>query len=875
MATSDYTCVVDAVLFSFSEAAGTYDEYGAVHCALMGGKAADTTFKLGCYRDNKFICIANVLPSNDAGAHIARDGAYITFRDEKSHYWSLQFSSDDGAIEFCAQVTVAMYGVAGEPADSIVACDLVAGKENKQVFVGDLVKAFYRAWVVQGSDSKESLPRLGSLLEKECEDAVKFAAPASHQGVTAAMRGFEGMVVGMREGGQRVIVVPAKAKRGRGPNVSMCFYVEVSRRKDQQQSSSKSAGHRGGRDHGALLIADGGDAMTHGAAAAPPLAIAGGPAAASPAAAAAASGFSKEQFLLVDRLRDQVFTLTEQLRDTRRELDTVCADLKRHERLTGARSLTSAQIEYSIEHLLAASETKKASVEEKRAMIGEAEARNRELEARLAKFLQTTKTLAEESQAALDDSAGERIELDRQLADTQAKIVRLDGEVGDSGRHLQALKNMLRANEVRLKEEKVRLNVSLGDHQINQEKLHTLQENYAEESARRKLLESKLLVLQEELRRLQNDAELKESLTQQIKAKMDTDTAHYSQLIQQEREQAAIELRQLKQDLVDELAARDRQYVEAKERVAAEAYEQGMAQGVEEGLADAANEGDVIAHDMAVNAQRCKAEAAALQVRLQANRAANEADERHLTAQVDALQASLTRVMRDNNAVATELEATRAEHAAKVGEVYQRLSRLIRSCGAAPISQPCLAAMMRAAESGAEFDPFSFQQLEAAKEAQLARDERAAVATWVRASVYNQPTRMPPLRPAFPYAPSSKGPLLSAETIGTKVFLGAPPLRRAPLVMQPTPLTATAAPPPPLSPPSDAAASQPASAPTAAGAVAAPAPAAPTPSQHDDPQDAARPAAAPRQRVQFPSTKIRYLGEGTSSAPSPLRPPPL
>ncbi|CAM40473.1 conserved hypothetical protein [Leishmania braziliensis MHOM/BR/75/M2904] len=881
MSAVDFTCVVNAVLYSFSESAGTYDEYGPVSCALIGSKANDITFKLACYRDNKYICTATVLPSNDAGAHIARDGAYITFRDEKSHYWSLQFAAEDAAIEFCAQVVVAMFGSAGEPTDSILSCDVVKGKENKQIFVGNLVKAFYRAWVVQSNDSSDGLPRLGSLLEKESEDVVKFTAPASHQCVTSTMRGFEGLTVGMREGGQRLIVVPVRAKRGRGPNVNMCFYVEIVRRKDQQ-SSLRYQSHRGANEKSQLLLTEGDGGIATGSLAQPLGAYSGF---VDGHSATVASGFSKEQFLLVDRLRDQVFTLTEQLRDTRRELDSLCADLKRQERHSGTRSLTSAQIEYSIEHLLAESEAKKNALEDKRAVIGETESRNRELESRLAKFLQTTKILGEEAKAALDDSAGERIELDRQLADTQASIVRLDGEVGDLSRHLHALNNVLRANDVRLKEERVRLNVSVNDHEVNEEKLRTLQENYSEEVARRKLLESKLVSLQEELRRFQDDVQLKESLTQQIRAKTESDSVHYAQLIQQEREQAAIELRQLKQDLIEELASRDRQYGEAKERVAAEAYEQGMAQGVEEGLADAANEGDAIAHDMAVNAQRCKAESAALQVRAQANWAASEADERNFTSQIESLQASLTGALHDINILSTQLEAAQEEHAVKVGGVYQRLSRLIHFCGAAPISQPCLEAMMRAAESGAEFDPFSFQKLEAAKEAQLARDERVAVAAWVRASVYNEPTRMPPLRPPFPYSTSSKGPLLSPETMGTKVLLSPAVHHRLPVSTEMATSITTATP-----------VLMESTTPVAPGVVEAdipePSAALPPPlvvpasppavavTQHSEPQDTAAIQKAPqRQRVQFPSTKIRYLSDGGAAGvmttPTHQQPPSL
>jgi hypothetical protein len=850
MSNTDFTCVVNVVLYSFSETTSNYDEYGPVSCAIIGRKETTCAYKLGCYRENKYICTADIKSNNDAGANIARDATYVTFRDDASHYWSLQFGTEDSAIEFCAQVAVAMFGAAGEPKDSVLACDIAQGKESKQVFVGDLVKAFYRMWVVQSGESSSGLPKLGSLLEKECDDTVKFAAPANHLGVTSSMRGFEGMAVGMREGGQRLIVVPVKAKRGRGPNVSTCFYIEISRRKDLRTSTKKSFNRQ---VHGA---AEGGGVADDAGAFSQPLAIAGGPAV-TPTAAAAASGFSRDQFLLVDRLRDQVFTLNEQLRDTRRELDSINADLKRQQRQLCKQNLTSTQIEYSIEQLLASSESKKVVLEDKRALIGETEARNRELEARLSKFLQTIKTLGEEVQAASDESAGERIELDRQLADSQAKSVRVESEIEDATRHLQALKNMVRANEIQLKEEKTHLSTSMNNLQVEGEKLHILQENYGEEAAKRKLLESKLLALQEDLRRTQDDAHLKETLTQQIRAKMENDSTHYSQLIEQERDQAAVELRQLKQDLVEELTARNRQYEEAKGRVAVEAYEQGMAQGVEEGLTDAANESDVIVHDMAVNAQKCKAEAAALQVRLQSNKAANEADERRLRSQLESVQGSLARVLQECNALSSQLEALQSEHSVKVEELYQRLTRFIHSCGPSAISQPCLAAMMRAAETGGEFDPYAFQQVESSREAQQMREERTAVSAWVRASVYNQPTRMPPLRPPFPCNAASKGPMLSAETMGAKVRLSSGADRRFALAAS---LSTSALPPPKsaVAPPPAAASEQP----LPNSAVAAPYP--------DVPITALaaaswlQPSSSPivsslNSRVHFPSPRIRYF----------------
>ncbi|KPI84851.1 hypothetical protein ABL78_6108 [Leptomonas seymouri] len=877
MSVTDFTCVVNVVLYSFSETTNNYDEYGPVSCAIIGRKENTTcTCKLGCYRDAKYICTADIKSNNDTGAHIARDAAYVTFRDDTSHYWSLQFSNEDSAIEFCAQVAVAMFGAAGEPKDSILACDIAQGKESKQVFVGDLVKAFYRVWVVQYGGSKGELPKLGSLLEKECEDAVKFAAPASHQGVTASMHGFEGMTVGMREGGQRLIVIPLKAKRGRGPNVPMCFYIEVARRKDQRVSTKGSAGcPTQSAVEGVAAVGSIGTSVGAGVLS-QPLAIMGG--CAEVAATAAANGFSKDQFLLVDRLRDQVFTLTEQLRSTRRELDNINADLKRQQRQSSKQSLTSAQIEYSIEQLLASSERKKTLLDDKKVLIGETEARNRGLEARLSKFLLTIKALGDEVQAAADDNAGERIELDRQLADAQAKIVRFESEIGDANRHLQALKNMARANEIQLKEEKTRYTMSLSDHQVNAEKLHTLQENYGDESAQRKLLDSKLLTLQEELRRIQDDAQLKETLTQQIRAKMENDNTHYSQLIQQEREQATVELRQFKEGLIEELTARSRQYEKAKERIAAEAYEQGMVQGVEEGLTDAANDGDVIAQDMVVNAQKCKAEVAALQVRLQSNKAANEADERQLRSQLESVQSSLARVLHESNALATQLDVAQSEHATEVEELYRRLTRLIHSCGPSPVSQPCLAAMMRAAETGGDFDPYGLQQMESSKESQRAREERSAVSAWVRASVYNQPTRMPPLRPPFPCNVSSRGPMPSAEMLGTKVLLRSGADRHltlaAPLGYCAQPLPSSAAEAKSATKP-DAAATTPSPSEIAqppAPTVVAPYPDIPFRSCKAVPveQQATVPlSSSPNSRVQFPSLKIRYLNNVSEATPDP------
>lgn len=887
MENTECICVVKGVLFSFSETAKTYDEFGSVSCAILGSREGDESFlKLGCYHDNKYICTANITSNNDVGAQISRSGCYTTFRDESSHVWSIKLESEDAAIEFCGSVAVAMYSAAGEPKDSMLAYDVSAGKHSKQVFANDVVKVAYRAWVVQRNAREGNFLRLGSLLEGTQDSAIKLMVPLNHQSVTSTMKGFEGMIIGMCEGGQRIVIIPVGVKRGGGPTVSMCFYIEVKKRKErvavdrvplQIEPPQASMPMRNG-DSVTPVVGSAAFQLTPSSLA--PLPV-------------VSSQLSQEQFQLVDRLRDQVFTLSEQLRDTRRQLDTMSADFKNYERQSRPLELTSTQIKYSVDKLLTQSGEKKAQVLDKKAVIGELEARNGELEKRLEKFRQTAKILLDEKKTTADVAVEEKIDLDRQLADTNAKVQRLTSEVEDGNRHLLALKNILHAKDVELRTEKINLTGALSEFQVDEEKLQTLLENYAEESAKRKILESKLLSLSDEVRCIQNDVQIKENLTQQCEQKMESNALHYSQLLDQEREQAKIELRQLRQDLIEELATREREYNEEKERVGVEAYTSGRRQGVEDGMAEATHEGDMAVRDMAVGVQRAKAEVAALRTRLQASDNANAADQRYQDTQVGALQGLLAEILQENNKMSAELQTLRAEYARKAQEIYtavkKNISLIPTTSALSTISQPCFFATVKAVQNKTEFDFPSFQHAETSKETHRLQEERVAVSSWVRSYTYNQPSKMPLLHPPFPCLEGFCVPPISDMVRGVKlplchaddsaqsllrsmVPLGIPSLSTAPALHITQTLQAVHQ--------DVAAASFHGSLPSRTSPrpelVAAPQEAV----QKSSPATSIPPASSDQSRVKgFSSTKIRYTGDTMNlrveSSDVRQRPPPL
>ncbi|CAD2217936.1 hypothetical protein AGDE_08331 [Angomonas deanei] len=350
-------CITKATLFLFHETTAEYESFGLVHCAVVGAFAEAPAYKLGCYRDSQdYICICDITSNNDLGVCLSLQGRYAYFRDSQKRKWSLEFSDVTKAEEFCANVVVAMYGVSNQLSNCLVSCDVGSSGSGKRVSQGDKVTCTYTSWVVQRGGER-SVPKLGSLLESKVEVTIP-SVPANHFCVTSAMLGFEGSIIGMEEGGQRFVIIPSGCMQGSGPKVNTCYFLSVIRREAETPSARS-------------LVKP-----------TEPTTV--------------STGFSREQFLFVDRLRDQVFTLTEKLRETRRQLDSFSEGVNAYADQASPKGIRSAQVEYSLKKVMDETVETVDAIAVRRSTLSVMRERNESLQAQLAKLMDTRKNLSSE-----------------------------------------------------------------------------------------------------------------------------------------------------------------------------------------------------------------------------------------------------------------------------------------------------------------------------------------------------------------------------------------------------------------------------------------------------------------------------------------------
>lgn len=780
-------------LYLFAEDTGQYNEYGACGCCIMGSPST-LTFKLGCYSDSgEYHCTTSITSNNETSSRLALQGnGYVSFKDEQGRAWSMLFASDAEAIEFAANFAVAMYGAAGSPEANIVACDVNVGKKDRQVFANDKVKARYQSWVVQRGAPGKEVSKLGSKLEtnEHDEKPYMFTVPANHISVTPDMKGFEGMIVGVGEESQRFVVIPQNAKRGSGPNVHMCFYVNVLKKKDEPKPSAGGSGQpmqaagmypqqqmqgqyqqqpmgvlqpqfqpqyqqslyqpqmqqQHQEIHTALVVPAPAPAPV--VVEAPPVAVAPPPVVVSPPPPP--PGFNSEQLQIVDRMRDQIQALTQQLREATVKLDLFNNDFKVYQQKTKPLSLGSAQLEHTIQSLIQDTENGKEELHQRDSTLKQVEDKNKELQKKVDRFTATANQLAEEKKSAINLGSEEKIDMDRRIAQLQGQLTRIQGEREDVSRHLSTTKRLLEISDQDLKGEKGKLQIALVQFQTNDSKMAACDESLIEERSRRKLLESKCAVLGDELRSLSEQLRVKDGQMEERRRKMEADKLHYNQIMDDERNQAAGELRELRQELVDELAIRDRRYQEERQRVAHESFERGRAQGVEDGHSAGLLEADQKVQELVLSVQRNKSEVETIKIRLRQAREQADADQRRLNAQISALQRTVDDLDAQNTTTELEMDSLRSARGTVEAEAYDRIAGALRGLSQG-IGRRDLLEVLHSLRQHKTVD-YGFETHRREEIERRSLEDHAAVKSWVRGALNStvSVTAVPPLRTKAP-----------------------------------------------------------------------------------------------------------------------------
>jgi hypothetical protein len=798
-----------------------YKDMGDVGCAIVATPPAvprtPPVFRLGCYRGDEYMCTAEITASNDTGLQLALQGqGYVSFRDDQERLWSMHFASDEDAVTLAAHVTVAMYGASNLPDNRIVCCDVTQGKREKQIYAADRVKVRFQSWVLSRDGG---VPQLGSRLEgnEHEEKPYAFTVPPNHNSVTNDMVGFEGMSVGMAEESRRFVVVPQAAKRGKGPAVHSVFMIYIVKKKDNFESDDKPANkagaaksqgarashHRDADDGGFGEDADNHHAPHHALHGAPggggygnygpqPIVIQQhypqpAPVAAIPAAAVAApvhhypalmaveqppealprpppAGFSYEQMELLERLRDQVGAMMVAVRDTTTNVDMLHSDFKQHDQKTKPPTLIAAQMDHSLRTLIAETDELKAELAKRDETLNSLEERNKQLQQKADKFAKTASQLADERKATLAQSGETKVDLDQTMLSLQAKLTRVLADREDVGRHLATVKRLLEISDKDTRDAKQQLQVAEVQLTTNEARLASTEEGLQEERARRKLLEAKIVTLGDELRSIVDEFRTKDGQVDDRRRQMNAAKLHYGQLMDDERAQAASEMRDLRQELIDELAVRDRRYQDERVRVAKDSYERGRAQGVEDGEKAELLEGDMLMQTLSFESQRHRSELEMVRIQLRQVHEQAATDHRRLDAQISALTRVIDDVTSQNQVMETELHSLEAAKetvaAAALEDAKAVLMKLTR-----PIGKKDLFTLIHRLRVKQDPD-LSFEVYRSEEESAVIAQEQREVASWVRRTLplntqFNPHEIAPPLRLLSPQeAPAPDAPVV-------------------------------------------------------------------------------------------------------------------
>eukprot|EP00756_Hemistasia_phaeocysticola_P054677 Hpha_TRINITY_DN30589_c0_g1::TRINITY_DN30589_c0_g1_i1::g.193633::m.193633 len=194
-------------LFRYDGQSGQYETRGPASAVLIGdGPDART---LVCYRaggegnTDAELCHAAITKSNQATRFCMQSDVYASFRDGSGEQWSIYFKEEESARMFAMHYALAVWAAAGQPPRAITTVDLSRGG-------GEVLQSCDAAGVKFNSFVVSDQCGLGSQYDTNLHSkrTYKFAVPSSNLRLEGGMRGFEGAVMGMKEGGRRALVVP-------------------------------------------------------------------------------------------------------------------------------------------------------------------------------------------------------------------------------------------------------------------------------------------------------------------------------------------------------------------------------------------------------------------------------------------------------------------------------------------------------------------------------------------------------------------------------------------------------------------------------------------------------------------------------------------
>ncbi|XP_014775717.1 FK506-binding protein 15 isoform X2 [Octopus bimaculoides] len=150
---------------------------------------------------------------------------YAMFYDAAKQGWSILFESEQIAHKFAREIAIAKSKLCDSALDTVIIQDLVLGEGNS-LETGDSAEVKYTGWLLTNK-------KLGQVFDSNVNTDKQFRFKV---GKGKVIKGWDIGVVGMKKGGQRVLVVPSNLAYGESamgdkvpPNSSLVFQIEVTR----------------------------------------------------------------------------------------------------------------------------------------------------------------------------------------------------------------------------------------------------------------------------------------------------------------------------------------------------------------------------------------------------------------------------------------------------------------------------------------------------------------------------------------------------------------------------------------------------------------------------------------------------------------------
>src|SRR3989338_2640572 len=202
---------------------------------------------------------------------------------------------------------------------------------------------------------------------------------------------------------------------------------------------------------------------------------------------------------VINRMRDQVANLLMQIKETISRVDLFSHDMRQSIEKSRPKSLATAQMTHTMDSMLEEAESLKQTLEERDKTLRQLEDKNKDLQGRVAASPAPAARLSEEKKLAMAETSQVKIDGDSKSITLQSELTRLLSEREDTSRHLSSVKRLLEISDGDSKKEKQGLQTAEVQMTTVEAKMSSADEQLQEERGRRKLLESKITTLGDEL----------------------------------------------------------------------------------------------------------------------------------------------------------------------------------------------------------------------------------------------------------------------------------------------------------------------------------------------------------------------------------------